>query len=222
MLLRLGNPVRCTDGPVGELADLVMLPAVHRVTHVVVVPQYHESRARLVPIDLLRESAHGAGVIELQCTIAQLGELPTIQSFANLRLADAPRSTTRGGWGVGIQRAVTLPSSIPGSLEMDARDDEAHVSVRYDRIPKGEVEVQRRSAVTGSDGAWIGYLDGLTVDDAGGIVEVLVEHGHIRCERPLAVPSGAVTELAMDGVTLALSRSEVDALVPATQGQRSL
>jgi hypothetical protein len=106
-----------------------------------------------------------------------------------------------------------LPSVLPGSLQVDPLDDDPHVSVTYDRIPSGEVEVQHRSEVRGADGAWIGYFEGLTVDATGAIEDVLVEHGHTRSDRPFRVPTGQVAELAMDGVTLALTRSEFDVLV---------
>jgi hypothetical protein len=209
----MGTSVRGVDGPIGELADVVMLPSERRLTHLVVVPRFHQSQARLVPFELIGDSDHAAGSIELRCTIAAFGDLPTIQAYAALRLMHDPAPVVRGPWGVGILRECALPSVVPGSLQMDALDDDAHVSVTYDRIPSGEVEVQRRSDVKGADGAWIGYFDGLTVDSKGAIEAVLVEHGHIRSDQPVRVPTSGVAELAMDGVTLALTRSELDELV---------
>ena len=38
MRLELGSPVNCTDGPFGELADVVVDPTKRRVTHLVVDP----------------------------------------------------------------------------------------------------------------------------------------------------------------------------------------
>jgi hypothetical protein len=211
--IRMGTPVRGIDGLIGELADVVMLPAERRLTHVVVVPRFHQSQARLVPFELIGDSDRGAGIIELRCTIAAFGDLPTIQAYATLRLMHDPGPVVRGPSVVGILRECVLPSVLPGSLQMDALDDDPHVSVTYDRIPSGEVEVQHRSEVTGADGAWIGYFDGLTVDGKGAIEEVLVEHGHIRSDEPVRVPTSGVAELAMDGLRLALTRSELDALV---------
>jgi hypothetical protein len=211
--IRMGTSVRGVDGPIGELADVVMLPAERRLTHVVVVPRFHQSQARLVPFELVGDSDHAPGIIELRCTIAAFGDLPMIQAYANVRLAPDTAPVMRGPWGVGIQRGCTIPSVLPGSLELDPLDDDPHVSVTYDRIPSGEVEVQHRSEVMGADGAWIGYFDGLTVDAKGAIEDVLVEHGHIRADQPVRVPTGRVAKLDMDGVTLALTRPELDALV---------
>ena len=214
MQIRMGTSVRGVDGPIGELADVVMVPAERRLTHVVVVPRFHQSQARLVPFELLGDSDHVAGIIDLRCTIAAFGDLPMIQASANIRLTHDTGPVMRGPWGVGIQRGCVLPSFLAGSLQIDPLDDDPHVSVTYDRIPSGEVEVQHRSEVMGADGAWIGYFEGLTVDAKGAIADVLVERGHVRSDQPVRVPTGGVAELAMDGVTLALTRSEFDALVP--------
>jgi sporulation protein YlmC with PRC-barrel domain len=45
--LELGSPVNCTDGPFGELAEIVIDPTKRRVTHLVVEP--HGGEALVVP-----------------------------------------------------------------------------------------------------------------------------------------------------------------------------
>src|SRR6478672_6727055 len=50
--LELGSPVNCTDGPFGELADIVIDPTKRRVTHLVVAPDGDHGKAKLVPIEL--------------------------------------------------------------------------------------------------------------------------------------------------------------------------
>ena len=52
MRLEVGTSVRCTDGPLGELADIVIDPTQKRVTHLVVQPHHKLGAARLVPVDL--------------------------------------------------------------------------------------------------------------------------------------------------------------------------
>ena len=49
--LQLGLPVRCTDGRVGSLSDVVIDPTERRVSHLVV--EAPNGAARLVPADLL-------------------------------------------------------------------------------------------------------------------------------------------------------------------------
>ena len=52
MRLELGKHIHCTDGEVGELADVVVDPVKRRVTHLVVQPHGNLGPARLVPADL--------------------------------------------------------------------------------------------------------------------------------------------------------------------------
>ena len=48
--LELGAPVRCSDGDLGELTDVVVDPRTDRVTHLVVAAQTGYGLARMVPI----------------------------------------------------------------------------------------------------------------------------------------------------------------------------
>ena len=59
MRLHLGAGVFGPEGEICVLADLVVDPASHRVTHLVVEPRHHPTLARLVPIEL----AYGRAVI---------------------------------------------------------------------------------------------------------------------------------------------------------------
>ncbi|MDX6562175.1 MAG: hypothetical protein QOD65_1989 [Gaiellales bacterium] len=207
MLLQLGTTVHCTDGNFGELADFVILPVTRRVTHVVVAPPFHHSQARLVPIELIGVSEGTPGLIELRCTTGEARALPAIQAYAHLRLAETPAAAT--GWDLGIQQAVTL--STARSLDTDSL--EPHVSLIYDRVPVGAVEVRRKSEITGAGGEWIGYLDGVTVDPAGAIKDVVIEHGHLPGRQCVSVPSSSVARVDLDGLTLTLSREQLDARV---------
>jgi hypothetical protein len=209
MLLQLGTTVHCTDGNFGELADFVILPRTRRVTHVVVAPPFHHSQARLVPIELIDVAEGTPGLIELRCTTGEARALPAIQVYAHLRLAEAPAAAP--GWDLGIQQAVAL--STARALDTDAL--EPHVSLVYDRVPVGAVEVRRKSEVTGAGGEWIGYLDGVTVDPAGAIEDVVIEHGHLPGRQCVSVPSSTVARVDLDGLTLTLSREQLDARVVA-------
>ena len=52
MRLELGRPVRCSDGPFGELVDIVIDPTKKRVTHLVVRAHGLDGVSRLVPVEL--------------------------------------------------------------------------------------------------------------------------------------------------------------------------
>ena len=82
----------------------------------------------------------------------------------------------------------------------------------YDRVPKGEVEIRRASAVTAADGADLGHVDGFVVDQAGHISHVVLERGHLWGRREVTIPVGAVERVENDVVVLRLTRGEVGAL----------
>lgn len=210
MLLRLGTAISCSDGAVGELADFVIMPGNQRVTHLVVAPHNRHDQARLVPIELAAAGAGGDDV-RLGCTIADVHDLPEVQEYAYVRIDEDPPLDDDGA--VGIHEVITTPAPDYGTFETIPLEYDANVSVIYDRIPRGEVEVQRGSEVRDAGGARIGRLDGLGVGEDGAITQVMLERGHLWGRRRLIIPAGAVAHFDMDGVTLSISKSEVDRYV---------
>ena len=60
----------------------------------------------------------------------------------------------------------------PGGLD-------SRVAMYYDRVPKGEVEVRRASAVISVDGHSLGEVDGFVVDADEHITHFVLERGHL-------------------------------------------
>lgn len=209
MLIRFGTAVSCSDGAFGELADLVILPGKSKVTHLVVAPHHHHEQARLVPFELI--AAAEPAEIRVGCTIAQGRALPEVQEYAYVRIDESPHLDDAGA--VGIQQVLTTPTDY-GTFETIPLDYDPNVSVIYDRIPRGEVEEQRGSEVSDAGGKQVGRLDGVEVDSEGVITGVAMERGHLWGRRRVMIPAGAVARFDMNGVTLAISKSEVDALLP--------
>jgi hypothetical protein len=87
-------------------------------------------------------------------------------------------------------------------------------AARYDRVPKGEVEIRRASAVESADGHHLGDVDGFLVDDSQLITHVVLEQGHPWERREVLIPIGAVSRVESDQVTLSLTKDEVGALPP--------
>jgi sporulation protein YlmC with PRC-barrel domain len=204
MRLELGGSVRCEDELLGELADVVIDPTTKRVTHLVVQPQHDIAPARLVPIELAQET--DGQEISLRCTVEEVGQLAPVHEFAYLRLGEFPVDDP--DWDVGVQELLAMPYYEPG---LDPASLGADAGIVYDRIPKGEVEVRRASAVTSADGHHLGHVDGFVVD-GGQITHIVLEHGHLWGRRDLTVPIGAVTKVETDAVTLSLTKDEVGAL----------
>ncbi len=212
MRLDLGGTVRCTDGVFGELADLVIDPTTRRLTHLVVEPHGRHDLARLVPVGLARAEDGDDCVIVLDGTLDAIGALEPVQESAYLRLGDFPVEDP--AWDIGVREALALPyyTDPAGMGAIGPIDPDPHITVSYDRVPKGDVEVRRASAVSSSDGHHLGHVDGFMVDGAEHITHVVLEHGHLWGRREVTIPIGAVARVDNDRVVLSLSRDEVGEL----------
>ncbi|MDQ3865929.1 MAG: hypothetical protein M3304_03745 [Actinomycetota bacterium] len=217
MRLELGTPIRCTDGPFGELADVVVDPTRRRVTHLVVEPHHRHHLARLVPVDLVANGDGSSPGIALACTVEDVRHLDPVEEFAYL--GPTQFSIDDPDWDVGVQDVLALPyydyEELGGPTILDP-----HVSFVYDRIPKGEVEIRRTSAVTSSDDHHLGHVDGFLVDANDDISHVVLERGHLWGRREVTIPIGAVARVENDSVTLRLTKDAVGGL-PAIRVRRS-
>jgi sporulation protein YlmC with PRC-barrel domain len=209
MRLDLGSVVHCTDGVFGELADVVIDPTTRCVTHLVVQPSRAGEPTRLVPI--ARARGGDEATIVLDGSAEEIGRLESVQETAYLRLGEFPVDDP--DWQVGVEEMLALPyyQGLDAlGAEPAAYDD--HVMWKYDRIPKGDVEIRRASPVTSSDGHHVGHVDGFVVDDEAHIAHFVLEHGHLWGKREVVIPIGAVARVETDEVVLTLSKDEVGAL----------
>jgi sporulation protein YlmC with PRC-barrel domain len=215
MRLELGKPVRASDGEVGELADVVIDPIEKRVTHLVVKPHNGDGGLHLVPIDLA-VSADAGNEISLRCDAAEVRKLPNVHDFAYLRFGEAP--VTDPEWDVGITDVLAMPYYDAGMGAYAGPLDE-NVGLAYDRVPKGEVEVRRASAVISADGHSLGEVDGFVVDADKHITHFVLERGHLWGRKEVTIPIGAVARVESDAVHVALSKDEVGALPAVRVGR---
>jgi sporulation protein YlmC with PRC-barrel domain len=205
--LDLGSAVHCADAPFGELADIVIDPTTRCVTHLVVQPHKRPDDARIVPVDLAT-SAGPETAITLSATVAEVNRCDRLHETAYLRLGEFPVADP--DWDVGVEDMLGLPYFQ--GIEAQPIEADPHVMFGYDRVPKGEVEIRRASAVTAADGADLGRVDGFVVDDEGHISHVVLERGHLWGRREVTIPVGAVDRVENDVVVLRLTKDEVGAL----------
>lgn len=215
MRLELGSPVRCADGPCGELADVVIDPMTRRVTNLVVQPHNRHDLARLVSVDRVRAGKTADDSISLDCTVTELEQLESVQQSAYLRLGEFPVEDP--DWEVGISQILALPyyqGVEAGSLGMGMppMSYDSHVTEIYDRVPKSEVEIRRASSVYSADEHYLGHVEGFVVDDEQRIGHLVLEHGHLWGKRDVTIPIGAVASIGNDEVKLSLSKDDVGAL----------
>jgi uncharacterized protein YrrD len=199
--------VACADGPFGELSDIIIDPSSLRVTHVVVQPPEHHHLARLMPISRLRSGA--AGVV-LDCTVAEINELPPVHESDYVRLSDRPAEDPDSD--IGIEDGSMLPpmeSLGAGALGAESIEVDPYIAVSHDRVPKGTVEIRSRSGVWSSDGHHIGRVVAFVLDDSDQITRLVLEHRHLFSKHELEVPSGSIDRIRSDEVVLTLSKDEV-------------
>jgi sporulation protein YlmC with PRC-barrel domain len=211
--LELGSPVTCTDGPFGELADIVIDPTKRQVTHLVVEPHGDHGKAKLVPAELADTDQGESSAISLRCSVQEAGQLDDVEEYAYLRLGDSPE--LEPGWEIGVESVLAQPyygSAAGIGYETVGAQYDPHVSMTYDRIPKGEVEIRRASEVTSSDGHGLGKVDGFVVDDEDGITHFVLERGHLWGKREVTIPISAVATVHTDALTLTLTKDEVGEL----------
>ncbi len=220
MRLEIGNRVRCTDGPYGELADIVIDPLEKRVTHLVIQPEQDDRRRRLVPIQLAKGRDDEQREIELECTLDEAQAFESVHEAAYLRLGDRPAEDP--DWDIGIVEVLALPYYAGqgyAGLEGQYAPLDSPVPMYYDRVPKGEVEVRRASAVISADGHSLGEVDGFVVGADEHITHFVLERGHLWGRKEVTIPIGAVARVESDVVHVALSRDEVGALAAVRVGR---
>lgn len=212
MRLDLDSQVACTDGPFGELSDVVIDPHQRQVTHLVVQPHGRHDLARLVPVGRARASEGAGSGVTLDCTNAELASIDPLQRAEYVRLGEGPVPDAK--WDVGVTDMSGLPpigslGVTPLGSGMETFDPDPHVSLAYDRVPKGRVELRSDSEVFSSDGHQLGRLVAFVVDGEDQIRHVVIEHGHLWRKRELAIPIASVDRIESDELVLSVSRAEV-------------
>ncbi len=203
MNLALGSTVRCSDGAVRELADLVVDAPARRVTHLVVQPKRQHDEARLVSLELAGEDAKGG--VSLFCTAETLDGFERVRGYAYLPAGQQPEESAQ--WDVGVEDVLAVPSVDP--LDMAEPELDPNVNLMYDRVPKGDVELRLTSSVYSADEHRVGSVNGVVVGDDGVITVLTLQRGHLWWRREISVPVDAIASLENDMATLAVEKSEL-------------
>lgn len=197
--LQLGLPVRCTDGRVGSLSDLVIEPNERRVSHIVV--EAPNGTARLVPADLLVQGPTPSQAVFLSCSIEDVLNRATIRSFSYVGLDEFPRNDDRSD--IGVEDMQIVPSFGATEFGDFGADLWSGYAVTFDRIPPGSAELRRGSIAVSVDGDEIGMVDGFLV--AGDrLTHVVLRHTRLTGTGPAAIPIDSVAAIETDRITMAL------------------
>jgi hypothetical protein len=206
----IGVEVTCSDGVCGDLSRVVIDPVARVLTHLVVEPKHRQGLGRLVPIDLVDATAEE---IRLRCSAAEFDALEDAEETHFL-----PEAGEQMGYGAG--QALAWPYfGLGGGMGGVGMANTPQVIID-DRVPAGEVEVRRGEHVHATDGN-IGRIQGFVVDHKDHhVTHVLLEAGHLWGKKEIAIPIGAVKDVAADGVRLNLTRDEVRELPPVDLARR--
>lgn len=208
MKIRLNQPVSSTDGPFGELADVVVDPITNTVTHLVVEPHHRHYQARLVPLSLV-EFGEEAITVNLDEQ-----HLRSLQRVAESDFVPVSQAIDLGSeWDVGVEHIMAWSYS-PYQYDLGAPSLSDYTTIDYDRIPKGECEIRRQSDVTSSDGHVLGIVDSLIVD-GDHIDGVLVQTGVIGFRHRVALPISIVEWVRNDEIRLTIDKDTFKRLSPA-------
>jgi sporulation protein YlmC with PRC-barrel domain len=196
------------DGAAQELVDVVIDSGSKRVTHLVVQPKDHGEEARLVPVGLAEEPGGGAE-LSLRCSAKDLERFDLVHEFEVLHAGERPKEDPK--WDVGVEDIVVTPTYAPTAFGeyAGAGAGDSEVSISYDRVPKGEIELRRASSVYSSDGHRLGSLEGVAVGDNDRLTELYFQRGHLWWKREVAVPAEAISKFESDLVELSLKKDEL-------------
>ena len=186
----IGAKANCTDGPCGEVSRLIIDPAGGAVTHLVITPEHQRDSGRLVPMDLVDNTA---GQISVRCSLAEFGRLEHA----------AERKVVTGMEGVGGGLVGTGFEPRPGQPR----------TVVEDLVPLGESDVGPGERVHAVDGE-IGRVQGFLIDPGDRrATHVLLKEGHLWGRKEVAIPVSAVTGYD-GGVRLNITKQQVAELPP--------
>ena len=226
MRLELGSPVQCTDGPFGEVADVVVDPTKRRLTHLVVEPHDDQGPARLVPIELVSAQEGPSPAVSLRCTLEEAGRLEPVREFAYIRLGESPK--LEPGWEMGVESVLAepAPSPTPPSAAsatkrcLPTTTRTCPRNLRPNPQGRGRDPAGERCHLE-ADGHHVGEVDGFLVGDDDAITHFVLERGHLWGRREVTIPINAVAQVFTDAVTLTLTKDEVGEL-PAVRVHRWL
>ena len=203
MPFRMGADASCTDGACGQVSRIIVNPITGEVTHLAVDPKHRRGQGRLVPVDLVDATT---GQIRLRCTLAEFQTLRPAQETGSVPDLDP----------TGHEHPDNAPNRVLWVL-LGVHEPEGPQQVTVDSVPSGEVDIHPELIVCATDGE-IGEVQGLIVEPGGHrITHVLLQEGHMRGRKEVAIPIGAVTKIGTLLIHLSLTKHQVKDLPPWNQ-----
>jgi sporulation protein YlmC with PRC-barrel domain len=205
MEIPLRADVHCTDvdGSIGHSLYVVIDPVAEQVTHVVVRDRQRLDVERLVPLELVQETAPKR--IWLSCTKDAFRALRPFIAKEYLRAKSPFADYDRDG-------VLVLPYVLPRNGSLSGEQQHRPVS-------GGKLAVRRGSRIEATNGP-IGTVDEFMVDPAdGSITHLVLRQGHPWGERDVVIPLSEIDRVKDNVVYLRLNRMRVG-LLPSVSALR--
>jgi uncharacterized membrane protein/uncharacterized protein YrrD len=196
----LAAQVNCSDGPAGQSVSIIVNPATHQATYVVVEEKKHSHTKRLVPVDQIIETRPDS--IRLGCTLAELAAMELF-AVTEYRQVEIPRYA-------GVEYAAS-PYQTPEILIIEEEQE---------FVPAGQRVVRRGTKVVATDGE-VGQVDDLILDPTTGVVtHFVLREGHRWGKKDVIMPLSAVKSVEAEAVYLNLDQETIQAMLAIPTKQR--
>jgi sporulation protein YlmC with PRC-barrel domain len=164
------------------------------VTHFVMKEQWFPHVQRLVPMELVTESA--PHLIQLRCTTKDLAGLDSFTETKFIQSEDPYHI-------YDMEECRQWPYVLP--------EDEM-MPIEYERVPHGELAIHRGAHVRAKDGH-VGRVDEFLVDPTNmHITHLVLREGHLWGQKDVTIPVSEIERLEEDTVYLKLNKHSVEEL----------
>lgn len=204
----LNAKVQCTDGPCGEVTDVIVNPINHKLTHLVLKEKKlpHNNPTRLVPIENVADVTHDT--VTLNCSFADVGEMKPF--LVDHFVQESPTGKAYG-WGGGTASMHSFRSGNAYSSQYVVNDT-GYDNIRDANIPEGERSIHAGMEVKATDGK-VGTLDELVLDgDSGEITHIYMRKGHLFGKKEIAVALSDIDFVDAKTVYLKIDKAAVKEL----------
>jgi hypothetical protein len=193
----LGTRVYGNDGKLwGRLAQLVLQPETHAVSHVVVYA-VDDGRARLVPISLTHRVRRG---IRLSCSSDRIEAMASPVEVHLVAPPSGHGSAKILRWPMAHLRSGTEKESMRLPIEAG------------ERLAPGSVTVWQKEPVEAADGE-VGCVRGLILDEESyDATHLVVEEKHFGMRKRVAIPIEAAAEFRHEFVRMHWTQAAVRGL----------
>lgn len=188
----LSASVRCTDGPGGESAAVIVDPKTLQITHVVVKQQTGAKAQYLVHAARVQEVTPDS--IQLDCTVKELTAMDRFV-YTEYQEYEIPRYA-----GLDAAQLHYVPQT-------------ERVAVERERIPFGQLAVRPGAPVKATDGK-VGELGELLSDaETGEITHVVLREGHVWGSRKVLLPLALVDSVIDGAIELTVDQQTIARLL---------